>query len=234
VCRCGNQIWLVQFIMSKAIILLSGGLDSATILFDALKRKFKPHCLIFEYGQRHNREIQSAKCLARRVKCPFEVVNIGMPWKGSALLDKKIKLPENNKINSNKIPSTYVPARNIIFLSFAASYAEAIGAEAIFIGVNAVDFSGYPDCRPDFFDAYRKVLKKGMKIGVEGNAVKIITPLLRKTKAQIINQGIKLGVPYKLTWSCYKGSKKPCGVCDSCVLRARGFEAAGVKDPLIL
>jgi len=219
--------------MSKAVVLLSGGLDSATILADALKRRYHPHCLIFNYGQRHHREIESAKRLAKKMKCAYKVVDFSLPWKGSALLDKQIKLPQNKTVNPKKIPVTYVPGRNIIFLSFAVSFAEAIGAKAIFIGANAVDFSGYPDCRPSFFEAYRKVMMKGTKAGVEGKSIKIIAPLLKKTKAQIIRYGIKLGVPYELTWSCYKGVKKPCGVCDSCVLRAKGFEEAGFKDPLL-
>jgi len=132
---------------------------------------------------------------------------------------------------SGEIPVTYVPARNIIFLSFAASCAEAIGARSVFIGANALDYSGYPDCRPEFFDAYQNVLNKGLKAGVEGKKIKIHTPLLRKTKAQIIRLGKQLNVPYEVTWSCYKGGKKPCGVCDSCMLRAKGFKEAGLADP---
>ena len=219
--------------MKKAIILLSGGLDSSTILFEAIQSGFQPYCLIFDYGQRHRREIENAKRLARHVKAEYEVVEISMPWKGSSLLDKKQRVPENESIDPKEIPSTYVPARNIIFLSFAVSYAEAVGAEAVYIGANAIDYSGYPDCRPDFFHAYEGVIRTGLKSGVQGKRIKIKTPLLKKTKAQIIRRGIKLQVPYHLTWSCYKGGKKPCGVCDSCRLRQKGFEEAGMKDPLL-
>ncbi|OGX35312.1 MAG: hypothetical protein A3C36_00745 [Omnitrophica WOR_2 bacterium RIFCSPHIGHO2_02_FULL_52_10] len=125
-----------------------------------------------------------------------------------------------------------MPARNIIFLSFAASFAEAIGARAVFIGANAIDYSGYPDCRPGFFKAYQTVLRRGLKSGVERKAIKIYTPLIRKTKAQIIQMGLKLNVPYRLTWSCYRGGARPCGTCDSCRLRQKGFEALHMKDPL--
>ena len=231
---CGNQRGHTQRIMSKkAIVLLSGGLDSATILYEAKHKGFKPYCLIFEYGQRHRKEINLAKKLAESIKAPYECVKIAMPWQGSSLLDSSMKIPEKLSTSENDIPSTYVPARNIIFLSFAASYAEAVGAEAIFIGANAIDYSGYPDCRPDFFNAYKEVMKKGLKTGVKGKNLKIYTPLLRKTKAGIIRMGMKLKVPYELTWSCYKGGRKPCGVCDSCVLRAKGFKEARVSDPAL-
>ena len=219
--------------MKKAIVLLSGGLDSATCLYYAKSKGFKPFALIFDYGQRHNREINNAKRLAKKMKCDYKLVKISLPWKGSSLLDKTKKIPENAKIDPKSIPSTYVPARNIIFVSFAASYAESVGAEAIFIGANAVDYSGYPDCRPEFFQSYQTTLKRGLKTGVEGKSVRIYTPLIKKTKAQIIRLGLKLKVPYELTWSCYKGGKKPCGKCDSCVLREKGFEDAGLKDPVL-
>ena len=208
---------------SKAVVLLSGGLDSATTLYAAHAQGYQTYCLIFDYGQRHAKEILCAKKLAQVTKSDFKIVKIGLPWGGSALTDKKIALPKNRKNIPNEIPVTYVPARNIIFLSFAASYAEAVGAGAIFIGANAIDYSGYPDCRPSFYEAFAKVMKRGLKTGVSGKMIKIYTPLIRKTKAQIIRMGHKLGVPYELTWSCYAGGKKPCGVCDSCVLRAKGF-----------
>jgi 7-cyano-7-deazaguanine synthase len=217
--------------MNKAIVLLSGGLDSTTILYHAKKQGFKPYCLIFQYGQRHRKEIIRAKKIAQEAKCPYQVMNIALPWQGSSLLDKHMRLPKSGKVDSKEIPSTYVPARNIIFLSFAASFAEAIGAKAIFIGANAIDYSGYPDCRPDFFEAYRKMLAKGLKTSVEGEPIKIYTPLIHKTKAQIIKMGMKLNVPYHLTWSCYQGDRRPCGKCDSCVLRQKGFEESMVSDP---
>lgn len=219
--------------MKKAIILLSGGLDSSTILYYAKAQGFKPHCLIFDYGQRHRVELKKAVELARHAGCPYRVVTIGLPWGGSALLDKTIKLPRRKTIDPKEIPVTYVPARNIIFLSFAASFAETIGARAIFIGANAVDYSGYPDCRPEFFLSFKKALDLGLKSGVEKKEIKIYAPLLRKTKAQIIKLGLKLKVPYGRTWSCYKGARRPCGKCDSCLLRARGFAEAGVGDPVL-
>lgn len=218
--------------MKQAIVLLSGGLDSATTLFYAIKKGYKAFALIFDYGQRHKKEIALAKKIARSAGCGYHVVKIGFPWKGSALLDKNAILSQRRDIGKAKgIPATYVPARNIIFLSFAASFAEAIGAQAIFIGANARDYSGYPDCRPAFFKAFKEVLKKGSKTGVEGHVLKIETPLIGKTKAEIIRLGLQLKVPYRLTWSCYEGGKKPCGVCDSCLFRNKGFKELGLKDP---
>ncbi|OGX07538.1 MAG: 7-cyano-7-deazaguanine synthase QueC [Omnitrophica WOR_2 bacterium GWA2_47_8] len=217
--------------MKSAIILLSGGLDSATTLYYAKQKGFKTFCLIFDYNQRHKKEIEHAKRIARISKSGFQVIKIRLPWKGSSLLDKKIPLPVNRTMIPDEIPSTYVPARNIIFLSFAASYAESIGAGAIFIGANAIDYSGYPDCRPQFYRAYQAMVNKGMKAGVEGRTIKIYTPLIRKAKAQIIQLGLKLKAPLDLTWSCYGGGAKPCGRCDSCVLRERGFmEARGKRS----
>lgn len=210
----------------KAVVLLSGGLDSATTLFYCRAQGFETHCLIFDYGQRHVKEILQAQKLARYAKSESRVIKIRLPWGGSALLDKKVVLPKNRENMAKEIPATYVPARNIIFLSFAASFAETIGAEAIFIGANAVDYSGYPDCRPEFYEAFARALKRGLKTGVTGKRIKIYTPLIRKTKAQIIRLGQKLKVPYDLTWSCYAGGKKPCGVCDSCLIRVKGFEDA--------
>ena len=214
----------------KAVILLSGGLDSATTLYFAQFKGYQCHCLIFDYNQRHRREIRSAIALAKRARCPYSLVQIGLPWKGSALLDNNISLPKNKSLTRSGIPSTYVPARNIIFLSFAASYAEAIGARDIFIGANAIDYSGYPDCRPDFIRSYQAMLAKGLKTGVEKKVISLQTPLIRKTKAQIVRLAVSLKVPLGLTWSCYTGGNKPCGVCDSCRFRAKGFEEAKVKD----
>ena len=218
--------------MNKSIVLLSGGLDSATTLYQAQSRGYNCHALIFDYGQRHRKEIRCAIAIARRAKVPYEVVTISLPWKGSALLDKKMALPKNRSLIATNIPITYVPARNIIFLSFAASYAEAVGAQAIFIGANAIDYSGYPDCRPKFFKALAEALNRGMKSGVQGRRLKIETPLVHLSKAQIVRLAIKLGVPLNLTWSCYSGGKKPCGVCDSCRLREKGFAEFGVGDPI--
>ncbi|MFA5059216.1 MAG: 7-cyano-7-deazaguanine synthase QueC [Candidatus Omnitrophota bacterium] len=220
--------------MKRAVVLLSGGLDSTTTLFFAQAQGYKVSALIFDYHQRHRKEVLIAKKIAGLAKCPYHIININLPWLGSSLLDKRIPLPKKRDlktIGADKIPSTYVPARNIIFLSFAASFAEAIKAEKIFIGANARDYSGYPDCRPEFFKAYYEVLKKGSKTGVEQKAIKIETPLIHKTKAQIIKLGLSLKVPYHLTWSCYAGGRKPCGVCDSCILRQKGFSELNRKDP---
>lgn len=215
----------------KAVVLLSGGLDSATTLFFAKAKGYEAHCLIFDYGQRHRKEINQAKKIAHAAGCDYWLVKIALPWQGSALLDKKIPLPQRRDIVPGEIPATYVPGRNIIFLSFAASYAEVIKAHAVFIGANAIDYSGYPDCRPGFLKAAEVMFCRGLQTGVEHRPVKIIAPLIAKTKADIIRLARQLKVPLALTWSCYRGGKKPCGVCDSCRLRQKGFEEVGVIDP---
>ncbi len=204
--------------MKKAITLLSGGLDSTTTLYFAKAKGYKCYALIFDYGQRHKRELRSAVAVARLVKVPYEAIKIKLPWGGSALIDKKIKVPSKGKIGRG-IPPTYVPARNTIFLSFAISYAEAIGAKAIFIGANAVDYSGYPDCRPNYYREFNKLIK----LGTKARRIKIITPLIGLTKEEIVALGRKLKAPLELTWSCYQGGNEPCGVCDSCRLREKGF-----------
>jgi 7-cyano-7-deazaguanine synthase len=218
---------------TKAVVLLSGGLDSATTLFFAIQQGYRPLALIFDYGQRHRKEIVCAKRIAKLAGCPYKIVSIAFPWKGSALVDRAMAIAKKRSFTrmQETIPSTYVPSRNIIFLSFAASFAETIGAQAIFIGANAIDYSGYPDCRPKFLNAFQTMLSCGTKAGVEKKAIKIYAPLLRKTKQEIIGLGMKLHVPYHLTWSCYQGKQKPCGVCDSCQLRQKGFKALKIKDP---
>ncbi len=203
--------------MKKAVVLLSGGMDSAVTLYFAKSKGFKPHCLIFDYGQRHKKEIDFAKKLARKTGAEYHVLKISLPWKNSALLDKNIEVPEKSK---KGIPATYVPARNTIFLSFGLSYAEAIKAGDIFIGANTIDFSGYPDCRPEYFQRFNQLLKRATK----KKNISIKTPLLHKNKRGIVELGKKLNVPFELTWSCYKGGKKPCGRCDACRLRHKGFE----------
>lgn len=207
----------------KAVVLLSGGLDSTTTLYYALDKGYKCQALIFDYGQRHKRELRSAVAVAKGAKVPYQILKIKLPWKGSALLDTSCPVPRPSSLRriGESIPSTYVPARNTIFLSFALSFAEATGAQAIFIGANAVDFSGYPDCRPDYYRAFQKVIEKGTK----ARKIRIITPLIKLTKEQIIRLGMKLGAPLEKTWSCYAGGKEPCGVCDSCLLRQKGFAA---------
>src|SRR3989338_10040988 len=222
--------------MKKAIVLLSGGLDSATTLYFARLQGYKCFCLSFDYGQRHKKEIESAKKIAQAAKSPLRVIKIRLPWKGSSLLDKSLIIPQFKDSRAQglkgSIPSTYVPARNIIFLSFALSFAEATGAQAIFIGAHAQDYSGYPDCRPEFYRAFKKVISTGTKSGVENKGIKIQTPLIGETKARIIRAAKKLGVPFALTWSCYQGGRVPCEECDSCYYRAKGFGEAGIRDPL--
>jgi len=218
----------------KAIVLLSGGLDSAVTLYYAISKGYDCYCLIFEYGQRHKREIISAVNIAKKAKCNYKILKMNLPWKGSSLLDKEMRVtrPQGNKV-AGEIPDTYVPGRNIIFLSFALSCAEAIGASAIFIGAHAQDYSGYPDCRGKFFKAFDRMAQEGTKTGVRGKKINIITPIINMRKSQIIKTGIKLNVPFELTWSCYKGQKTPCGNCDSCNYRAKGFKELNIKDPLI-
>ncbi len=215
-----------------AVILLSGGLDSAVTLYIAKDMGFNCFCLIFDYRQRHKREIESAKKIAKAARCPWQILKINLPWKGSSLLNNKEKLPVTLDPLPVTIPSTYVPARNIIFLSFALSCAEAIAARAIFIGAHTEDYSGYPDCRKEFYRAFIKTVEEGTKTGVQGKPVKIITPLLNKSKAEIIKLGKRLKVPFRLTWSCYNGGELPCGKCDSCHFRAKGFAEAGMNDPI--
>ncbi|MEW5895339.1 MAG: 7-cyano-7-deazaguanine synthase QueC [Candidatus Omnitrophota bacterium] len=219
--------------IKKAVVLLSGGLDSATTLYVAEDKGYDCRCLIFDYGQRHRKELNRAVAIAVHTGCPYHILKIRLPWRGSSLLDRKAQLPKGRNIVPREIPSTYVPSRNIIFLSFAASLAETIQARTIFIGANAVDYSGYPDCRPEFYKAFQNALDTGTKAGVEKKKIKIETPLIGMTKAEIIQLGTSLKVPYKLTWSCYAGGRKPCGECDSCRLRAKGFEKAGLKDPIL-
>lgn len=217
----------------KAVVLLSGGLDSTTLLYYAQSLGYETHCLIFHYGQKHRKEVKQAVLIAQKTKSPHHLIKVAMPWKGSALTEKNTAIPEHDTIDMKKIPATYVPARNILFLSYAASFAEAIAARAIFIGANAIDYSGYPDCRPEFIASYQSMLQQGLKTGVEGKPISVCAPFVKKTKAQIIRLGLKLKVPYQLTWSCYKGKKRPCGKCDSCVLREKGFSALGIKDPAL-
>lgn len=214
-----------------AIVLLSGGLDSATTLYFAISKGFKAVCLIFDYGQRHRREIACAKKIARKAQSPYRIEKLALAKTGSCLLDKNIKVPGAKF--SGKVPSTYVPARNLIFLSIAAFYAESLGAQAIFIGANSIDFSGYPDCRPQFYSGLQKVLDVGTKSGIEGRKIKIITPLITMSKKEIIRLGVRLGVPYELTWSCYEGKEYPCLKCESCYLRSKGFRQANLKDPVL-
>lgn len=224
--------------MHKAVVLLSGGLDSTTCLALAKKKKYEIYALTLRYGQRHNVEIKKAKKIAVIYNTKeHRILPIDLSvWGGSSLVSQK-PVPQNRCLKkiSSKIPSTYVPARNTVFLSLALAYAEAVGAYDIFIGANAVDYSGYPDCRPKYLAAFQKLARLATRAGVEGKKFVVHAPLLRKTKGEIIRLGFSLGVDYSLTHSCYSPSAKgkPCGKCDSCRLRKKGFEEAGKEDPLL-
>ncbi len=218
--------------MKKAIISLSGGLDSTTCLSWAINKGYKCYAVFFDYGQRHIKEIKSARDVARYYKVDLVEIKLNFPWlKVSSLVDENKKLPDKKyeEITSGNIPSTYVPGRNLVFTSILASYADSINADFIILGPNAIDYSGYPDCRPVFYNALSKAIKYGTKKG----DIKILTPIINLSKKEIIELAFKLEAPLHLTWSCYKGDKKPCGKCDSCKLRAKGFEEAGLKDPLL-
>jgi len=221
----------------KAVVLLSGGLDSATVAAIAVQRGFSLHALTFNYGQKHDVEIRSAGKLAGFFRAESHVI-IDIPSKifSTALVKHSgIDVPKNRPYDADVIPSTYVPARNIIFLSFALACAESSGARHIFIGANAVDYSGYPDCRPEFFKAFQVMADAGTRAGVEGRGFIIETPLLNWTKAEIIRKGTELGVDYSMTHSCYDPGDDgtSCGGCDSCIIRSRGFAEAGIPDPTI-
>ncbi len=218
-----------------AVVLLSGGLDSTTCLAIA-SRSHEVHAITFDYGSRHSREIESAKALARHFKvASHTILNISLDSiGGSALTDRAIPIETGKKQSDigRSIPSTYVPARNMIFMSIAIAKAEAIGASSIFIGANSVDYSGYPDCRPEFIAAFQEAARLGTKVGVEGHPIRIETPLLRLSKADIVRKGAEFGVPFELTWTCYTGGDKACGRCEACALRLEGFREAGVRDPI--
>jgi 7-cyano-7-deazaguanine synthase len=218
----------------KAVVLMSGGLDSATCLAIAKDQGFDCYALSFDYGQRHRSELQAATSLALSMQVlDHKIIRIDMSGiGGSALTDMNIAVPETE---SDGIPITYVPARNTIFLSYALGWAEVLEATTIFIGVNALDYSGYPDCRPDFIQAFQKMANLATKAGIEGREIEIKTPLIHLSKAEIIQQGIALGVDYSQTISCYQADLegKACGRCDSCRLRIKGFFDAKVTDPTI-
>lgn len=219
--------------MSNAIVLLSGGLDSTTVLAIAKTENFDCYTLSFDYGQKQRSELDSAKTIAQKYGVyEHRIMKISLgDIGGSALTDKDIKVPKYSE--SNEIPITYVPARNTIFLSFALAWAEILKSQSIFIGVNALDYSGYPDCRPEYIRAYEEMANLATKQSIEGSKLKIHTPLIDLTKAQIIQKGIKLGVDYSQTISCYQANAngEACGECDACMLRRNGFSHANVKDP---
>lgn len=225
----------------KAVILLSGGLDSSTVLYRAVAEGLDCHALSFDYQQRHRQELDSAISLAQAAGITeHQVVNFDLRlWGGSALTDQAIDLPAHRSLDemAEQIPVTYVPARNTIFLSFALAYAEAISAQQVHIGVNQLDYSGYPDCRPDYIQAMGEVFRLGTKQGREGQPIEIVSPLINLRKTEIIELGNQLGVLWEKTWSCYSngGRQSPpvaCGVCDACQLRLAAFAELGLEDPL--
>jgi 7-cyano-7-deazaguanine synthase len=222
--------------MSKAVALLSGGLDSTVTLAYALSKGHDALPLSFRYGQRHTRELDAAKAIAAYYGLKRHVVvDLDLSsFETSALTSRTVDVPRGRRLEEMgaEIPPTYVPARNIIFLSIAAGLCETIGARSIFIGANAVDYSGYPDCRPEFFEAFERALQVGTKSGVEGKAIRIEAPILRMSKSEIVRLGKKMNAPLHLTWSCYEGRERACGRCDSCLLRLKGFKEAGLRDEI--
>jgi len=223
-----------------AVVLLSGGLDSATVLYQAKTQGYECYALSFDYQQRHRRELESARAIAQSVGVvEHQIIQFDLrQWGGSALTDLSIGLPSVSAVShevgeiTQNIPITYVPARNTIFLSFALAYAETLGAAQVYIGVNALDYSGYPDCRPDYIQAMQEVFRLGTKQGREGQEITIVAPLINLKKTEIIELGNKLGVPWEQTWSCYAGEDIACGVCDACHLRLTAFAELGLIDPL--
>jgi len=224
---------------NRAVVLLSGGLDSTTTLAIAQELGYEAHALSFRYGQRHAFELDAARRIASRANVPQHIVaEIDLRAFGGSALTADIAVPKgrNLKEMAHGIPVTYVPARNTIFLSFALAWAEVLGASGIFIGVNALDYSGYPDCRPEYIEAFERMANLATKAGVEGvQQLKIHTPLIQLTKAEIIRKGLSLGVDYSLTSSCYEPGDKgeACGRCDSCLLRLKGFGEVGAVDPIL-
>lgn len=222
--------------MSSAVVLLSGGLDSAVTLAISAREGFEPHALSFEYGQRHAIEISAARRVASSMDVrDHRVAAIDLRvFGGSALTDHALEVPQQRAAaGAIGVPITYVPARNTIFLSYALAFAEVLGSSDIFIGVNAVDYSGYPDCRPEFLDAFQRLALLATKIGIEGSEMRIHAPLLQLSKGEIIRKGLELGIDFALTHSCYAPDEDgaACGKCESCRLRLNGFDEAGVKDP---
>lgn len=220
----------------KAVVLLSGGLDSSTVLYQAQADGYECYALSFNYQQRHQRELEAARKIAEAAGVKqHQVVSFDLGlWGGSALTDQRIDVPRDRAPQemTDNIPITYVPARNTIFLSFALAYAETISAQKVYLGVNALDYSGYPDCRPDYISAMQQVFQLGTKQGREGQPIQIVTPLIDLKKTEIIQLGNQLQVPWEKTWSCYQGEEKSCGVCDSCQLRLKAFQELGLTDPI--
>ncbi len=219
----------------KAVVLLSGGLDSSTAAAIAKSEGYTLYGLTFDYGQRHRREIESAKAIARSLGFADHIVfplDLREITRSALTGHAQVPLDRSNAEIGSKIPATYVPARNIIFLSIALAYAETIGSTDIFVGVSQVDYSGYPDCRFAFIESFERMANTGTRAAIEGKEFRIRAPLINMSKAEIVRHGVRLGVDFGLTWSCYLGGKNACGRCDSCKLRRAAFEQAGLKDPV--
>jgi len=222
--------------VTRSVVVLSGGLDSTVCMGVAARAGAELIALTFDYGQRHRVELDRAAAVATRFGADHLVVRLdASQWGGSALTDASIAVPDAADATSapDRIPVTYVPARNLIFLSVAMGVAEARDADDVYLGINALDYSGYPDCRPEFVASFAGTAALATKRGVEGRPILIRTPLVALTKAGIVALGLEVGAPIELTWSCYRGGARPCGTCDSCVLRAKGFAEAGIPDPAL-
>lgn len=213
---------------------MSGGIDSSTCLYKAIEDGYVPYALCIDYGQRNIREVESAKKIAERAGAVFKKIKIDLRQIGGSALTDNIEVPMGREIEEmvREIPSTYVPARNTIFLSLALGFAEVIDAEAIYIGVNMIDNPGYPDTTQEYIETYQNLTNVGIKKTVEGGRIEIKAPLIHMSKKEIVQEGVRLKVPLELTWSCYQGKDKPCGECDACRLRAKGFQEAGLIDSL--
>ena len=220
----------------KAVVLLSGGLDSTVALWWAQAQGYSSEAILFDYGQRHKKELHYARQVAHAAHVHYSIVRFRLPWSSSSLTNKKKKVPSHklSAIGRHEIPSTYVPGRNTIFLSFALSFADQVNAQAIVIGANALDYSGYPDCRPKYLKSFEETARRGSRLGLgHKHPIRILAPLIKLSKAQIVRLGKKLGAPLHLTWSCYRGGRNPCATCDSCKLRAKGFLEAGFFDGIM-
>jgi 7-cyano-7-deazaguanine synthase len=221
----------------RAVVLLSGGLDSTTTLALALERGFEVFALTVRYGQRHAAEIARAQEQARALGArEHRVVDVDLAFAGgSALTDRSIDVPRDRGERLHDVPVTYVPARNTVFLSVALAWAESLGARDLFVGANVLDYSGYPDCRPEFFEAFEELARRATKAGVEGERFRVHAPLLHRTKSEIVHEAVRLGVDLARTLSCYDPGPagEPCGTCESCALRAKGFREAGLVDPAV-
>ena len=218
--------------MNKAVVLLSGGLDSATTAAIAIAQGYEAIALSFNYGQRHKKELEAAKKIAEALKIKEHfITDINLSqWGGSSLTDESMSIP-NEGVQADVIPSTYVPGRNTVFIAIALSLAEAHNAEAIYLGINAVDYSGYPDCRPEYLAAFQNLATLSSKAGLEGRAPDLVAPLVMDSKADIVRRALRLDVPIEKTWSCYKGEALHCGRCGTCIERREAFDLANLEDP---